>query len=90
MKLVTMTPEELMTFHDTARAHPRKAARELFPTLPAKSVATARDLAHYAANFATALSCWADGNREGAMLYLKICMRIREDLPAYALPLLGD
>ncbi len=88
--LEQMTNEELMRFHDETRAHPVKAARRLFDGLPVGAVAAARDLAHYAANLATAKSLQAEEQTAEADVYRQICQRIRADLPEYALPLLGE
>jgi hypothetical protein len=82
-----MTSDELMQFYNEARSHPRLVAKELLDNKPG-SVAAARDLAHYAANLATAKSLPEDS--DGRQKYLAICGRIRQDLPDYALPCLGE
>jgi hypothetical protein len=86
MNLNTMTPEELIKFSVEVRAHPIQFAREHLSGRVG-SRAAARDLAHYALNFALAKQSTNELDRAE---YLRICSRIKQDLPAYALPLVQD
>jgi hypothetical protein len=82
-----MTNEELTTFYNRVRLHPRKTARELFPDAPSGFVTATKDLAHYAINKATALDCRDNAERDK---YTLICAFIREKcLPDYACQFLG-
>jgi hypothetical protein len=77
-------PDDLMAFWQRHNGRSINAARELFPDRPHRYVRTARDLANYASNKATAMRCRARGDIATAQMYEGICERIYDALPAYA------
>lgn len=80
--LDAMSREELLSFwmkHQSGRNY-----RELFPEGGKGSKKAAGDLANYASNKATAMSCRVSGDIERAMMYESIADRIYAVLPAFA------
>lgn len=56
----------------------------MFPDRPNGYVAARENIAHYAANKATAMRCRARGEITTAMIYERICQHIYDKLPDYA------
>ena len=77
-----MDIDELRRFWNLSST--RSKARELFPTKPKHYTITAKDLGHYAANKATAMSCRLAGNIDTALMYERIADDIYRTLPYYA------
>lgn len=80
----SMTPDDLVQFHNRARLHPVKTSRELFPQKFIGCVRATRDIAHYAMNKAVAMELRAAGDIETARSYEAICDRIYAGLPIAA------
>ncbi len=85
MNLDTMDKDELMTFwFETNSVRPIRKARELFPYRPTGYVKAFKNLGHYAANKATAISCRLRGTIDTALMYEGIADRIYDELPRFA------
>lgn len=80
--LDALDKSELMLFWSNARTI--KKARELFPTRPKGFYRASKDLANYAANKATAMSCRENGSIQTALKYEAICDKIYAALPYWA------
>lgn len=79
---LTTDPDTLMRWWAT---HQRgRNARELFPSRRAGYRRATADLANYAANKSTAMSCRLRGDISTAEVYEHICERIYRRLPEWA------
>jgi hypothetical protein len=76
--------KDLMEFWFLAHSCPVKVARRVFPAKPAFYVQASNDLAAYASNKATAMSCRRRGDITAAQLYESICDRVYAELPEFA------
>ena len=80
--LDTLEPDGLMAFwykHQRGRKY-----KDLFPEGGTGTVKATRDLANYASNKATAMSCRERGLIGTALSYEAICDNIYAELPAFA------
>ena len=85
INLDCMDQDDLWTFWSATKGvRPIKAAREAFPERPKGYVTAFKDLGHYAANKATAISCRLAGDVERALSYERIADSIYADLPEFA------
>ena len=76
------TAEDLMTFW--SRHQRGRKAKDLFPDGGKGTRKATGDLAAYAANKATAMSCRKRGDIQAAVIYEGICDTIYNDLPYWA------
>jgi hypothetical protein len=85
MNFDAMNPDELWAFWVKGNTQrPIELARELFPDKPKGYINATRNLAHYAANKATAIQCRLSGNVQAAIQYEDIAYRIYKALPEFA------
>lgn len=85
MNLDTMDQDELWAFWSiTKGVRPIAGARNAFPERPKGYVTAFKNLGHYAANKATAISLRRCGSIARALTYERIADSIYQELPAFA------
>lgn len=76
--------DALMAFWSLAHDRSHGTAALIFPEKPKGYVRATKDLAHYAANKATAVRLRLEGKIDRALYYESIAERIYNNLPEYA------
>ena len=84
MNLNGMNYDELVDFWKEAFYHPNRVGRRLFPQRPKGYTAVTRELAIYAFNKATAMTCRLKGEIAEAESHERGCEGIYKAMPEYA------